>query len=67
VFVSQVSKRLRETDLIRKAYKALMRTLDTNNSVLEEAEDNVMDNMDIDNEDNIGEDNEIQSKLIGKP
>jgi len=67
VFVSQVSKRLRETDLIRKPYKALMRTLDTNNSVSEEAEDNVMDIMDTDNEHNIIEDNEIQSKLIGQP
>jgi len=67
VFVSQVSKRLRETDLIRKAYNALQRTLDTNKSVTVEADDNVMDNMDIENEDNTVEDNEIQSKLIGKP
>jgi len=65
--VSQVSKRLRETDLIRKAYNALQRTLDTNKSVTVEADDNVMDNMDIENEDNTVEDNEIQSKLIGKP
>jgi len=32
VFVSQLSKRLQESDLIQKAYAALMHTLDNNNS-----------------------------------
>jgi len=32
VFVSQVSKRLQESDLIQKAYAALMCTMDNNNS-----------------------------------
>jgi len=34
VFVSQFSNHLRETDLIRKVYHYLLRTLDNNNSEL---------------------------------
>jgi len=38
VFVAQVSKRLRESDLIRKAYHALLRSMDTKSSY-DESED----------------------------
>jgi len=37
--VSQVSKRLRESDLIHKAYNALARTLETENTEFVEMED----------------------------
>jgi len=37
--VSQVSKRLRESDLIHKAYNALARTVETENTEFVEMED----------------------------
>jgi len=39
VFISQVGKRLRESDLIRKAYNALSRTLNHENTQFVEMED----------------------------
>jgi len=68
VFVSQVSKRLRESDLIRKGYNALMRTLENNSCELEEEENEVMDevNMDVDYADEeVVDENIIESKVIG--
>jgi len=53
---------LRETDLIRKTYKALTRTLDSNGSVGVEGECMDMINMDIVNEENVVENNIIESK-----
>jgi len=50
VFVSQVSKRIRESDLIRKAYHALLRSLDNKNCNFEELEDIYMMDVDISNE-----------------
>ena len=68
VFVSQVSKRLRESDLIRKAYNALSRTLNHENSQFVEMEDmDVFEAEEIDDEDIGIEEDIIQSELIGKP
>ena len=69
IFVSQVSHRLRESDLIRKGYNALMRTMENKNCGLEEVDEENMDlvDMDVDVEDNDIDDNEIDSKLIGSP
>ena len=69
VFVSQVSKRLRESDLIRKGYNALMRTLENKNCGLEEVDEEntgVVD-MDIDVEEDDIDDNAIESKLSVSP
>jgi len=50
VFVSQVSKRLKESDLIRKAYHALLRSLDNKDCNFEESEDIGMMDVDSTNE-----------------
>jgi len=68
VFVSQVSKRLRESDLIRKAYYALVHTIDNNQSQYVEMEDTIFLENDDDNEGNGDEESSIiDSKLIGRP
>ena len=68
VFVAQVSKRLRETDLIRKAYNALTRTLQNNDSNTMDSEDMVVDYNDTENdEEGDEESDDIDSKLIGRP
>jgi len=65
--VSQVSKWLRESDLISKAYSALMRTMDNNNCV-EILEDD-MDVIEVLDGEDIVEDGyeDIESKTVGKP
>jgi len=67
VFVSQVSKWLRESDLIHKAYSALMRTMGNNNCV-ESLEDD-MDVTEVPDGEDIVEDGyeDIESKTVGKP
>jgi hypothetical protein len=67
VFVSQVSKRLRETDLIRKAYQALLRTSDNSQYGFVESEDMDMQDVDVATEADVLEEKEIESKLIGNP
>jgi len=68
VFVSQVSKRLRETDLIRKAFNALSRTLDQENTEFVEMEDiNMLDAEEMDDDEVDIEENAIHSVLVGKP
>jgi len=68
VFVAQVSKRLREMDLIRKAYNELTRTLQNNDPDCMESVDMIMFDHDMENEEN-GDENsdDIQSNLIGRP
>jgi len=65
--VSQVSKWLRESDLIHKAYFALMRTIENNNCV-ESLEDD-MDVIEVLDGEDIVEDGyeDIESKTVGKP
>ncbi len=67
VFVSQVSKWLRESDLICKAYSALMRTMENNNCI-ESLEDD-MDVIEVPDDEDILEDGyeDIESKTVGKP
>jgi len=67
VFVFPVSKRLRENDSIRKAYHALMRTLENNNCGLEEEDEEDMDlfDMNVENGEDVVDENVIESKLIG--
>jgi len=66
--VSQVSKRLRESDLIHKAYNPLARTLETENTKFVEMEDAEMfESEDTDDEEIENDDDLIESKLIGKP
>ena len=55
---------MRETDLIRKAYHTLTRTLQNNNSDFMESEDMVVDDIDMENDE---ESDDIESKLIGRP
>jgi len=68
VFVSQVSKRLRESDLIRKAYAALMQTMDNTNVQEDKDVEIILMQPMSDNEDVEEEGFEdIDSKLIGRP
>ena len=66
VFVSQVSKWLRESDLICKAYSALMRTMENNNCI-ESLEDD-MDVIEVPDDLKMAMKYEdIASKTVGKP
>jgi len=66
--VSQVSKRLRESDLIHKAYNALSRTLNQESTEFVEMEDTVMlEKEDNDDEEFDNEEEPIHSILVGKP
>ena len=71
VFVSQVSKRLRESDLLKKGYNALMMTLEHNKCDFDEVneeEDNSVDDMDVDVEENEDlEEIAIESRLSVGP
>jgi len=54
--------------LIRKAYNALTRTLQNNDSNFMESEDMVVDDNDMENdEEGDEESDDIESKLIGRP
>jgi len=68
VFVSQVSKQLRETDLIRKAYAALMCTLESNEYPGMQTD---LNDLLADEDDDIGCEHisgieEIESRLVGR-
>jgi len=67
VFVSQVSKQLRESDLIQKPYAALSRTID-NNICMETDEDEMEMEKNM-TDDDYDEDNfeDMESKLVGRP
>jgi len=68
VFVSQVSKRLRETDLIQKAFYALTRSIQSNDGEFQESIDMDCFESNIDHEDILDNSSDvIESKLIGGP
>jgi len=66
-FLFYKSKRLRESDLIRKAYHALLRSMDNKNCSFEESEDIVMMDVDSTNEEEEMVEGVIESRLIGNP